>query len=489
MGRVFIPTYTDRKTHKKRKSSNYHVEFEDHQGISRRVVGFPVTTGEQRSNGLKTKLEKLVACRVTKDPLPADVREFVDDLKPKLRDKLIEWNIIDAPSVVRNKPISFHLIGYIHHMKAKGNTTRHIRQTVRRMGEIIKQADMHLLSDITASRVKDYLTSRRIGQNPIKPKTANYYLTAINGFCNWLVKPAGRLSHNPLNGVESLTEVDEETRWPLTVDEMRTLLEKTSNGPTRYNLDGVERSLIYRFAVETGYRVGELRSLIRESFDLDTDKPIVRLLAGSSKGKRRSKLPLRPDTAALLREHLATKAPAAKAFRIPSRTADMIRDDMIDAGIPISDALGRVRDFHALRHTTGTWLVNAGVHPKETQTILRHSTITLTMDLYAHTNHDRASEAIGQMPDLSDEAIAATGTEDACAMLAPERELLATNMDKSGQTRDGESNREIPRNTGKQGENQVAPVGFEPTRPIRTTDFKSAASANSATGPVTILGL
>lgn len=139
-------------------------------------------------------------------------------------------------------------------------------------------------------------------------------------------------------------------------------------------MSGYERALLYRIAVETGYRAGELRSLKRASFDLEDDSPKVRLLAGSTKGKRRSSVPLRPETADLLRNHLAQKAPAAPAFNIPAstHTAAMIRADLIEARIPVTDAMGRKRDFHALRHTCGTWLANAGVHPKVIQTIMRH---------------------------------------------------------------------------------------------------------------------
>lgn len=43
---------------------------------------------------------------------------------------------------------------------------------------------------------------------------------------------------------------------------------------------------------------------------------------------------------------------------------------------------GRVFDFHALRHQFMSNLVRGGEHPKEVQSLARHSTITLTMDLY-----------------------------------------------------------------------------------------------------------
>jgi integrase len=41
---------------------------------------------------------------------------------------------------------------------------------------------------------------------------------------------------------------------------------------------------------------------------------------------------------------------------------------------------GELLDFHALRHTCGAWLARTGAHPKVVQQVMRHSTITLTMD-------------------------------------------------------------------------------------------------------------
>ena len=65
------------------------------------------------------------------------------------------------------------------------------------------------------------------------------------------------------------------------------------------------------------------------------------------------------------------------------------------------DDVGRVFDFHCLRHEAGTLLADAGVNPKVAQSILRHSDINLTMSLYTHTLRGAESEAIGKLPDLS----------------------------------------------------------------------------------------
>ncbi len=434
MARTFIPSYTKRSG-KRGRSKNYHVEFEDHLGTRRRVVGFPVAAGKARSDALGVKLQRLASCRAVSEPLPADLRDWIDNMAPDLRDKLAAWGVIDKPRHERYKPISFHLIGYMHAMKAKGGNRRHVRMTIRKLLAVMKHCGVRQLADITDQGVESYLTARRLDKNSISPKTSNAYLKAVQAFCKWLVP--SRLSHSPVAGVKSMPVAEEEHRWPLTIGEMRTLLDATSAAPARFGMSGSERALLYRVAVETGYRAGELRSLIRESFDLDSDTPTVRLLAGSSKGKRRSSIPLRPETAVMLRGHLAAKSPAASAFGVPpsTHTAEMIRADLLEAGVPISDALGRKRDFHALRHTTGTWLANANIHPRLMQSILRHANITTTMSIYAHADQAQTNEAIGRLPSLSEvqsAPLAATGTGGACARLAPEHGQPATNLDKPG---------------------------------------------------------
>ena len=45
---------------------------------------------------------------------------------------------------------------------------------------------------------------------------------------------------------------------------------------------------------------------------------------------------------------------------------------------------GEIIEFHTLLHTSGAWLSLAEVYPKVVQTVMRHSTITLTMDTYGH---------------------------------------------------------------------------------------------------------
>jgi hypothetical protein len=79
----------------------------------------------------------------------------------------------------------------------------------------------------------------------------------------------------------------------------------------------------------------------------------------------------------------------------------MIKADEADAGIPYVDDEGRYADFHALRHTTASWLAANNVHPKIAQSIMRHSDINLTMSRYTHVFTDQEAEAVARFPDLS----------------------------------------------------------------------------------------
>jgi hypothetical protein len=73
---------------------------------------------------------------------------------------------------------------------------------------------------------------------------------------------------------------------------------------------------------------------------------------------------------------------------------------------------GETLDFHCLRHTCGSWLALQGVHPNVIKTVMRHCTITLTMDTYGHLLPDQHAEAVGGMAKMLGDAapLAATGT-------------------------------------------------------------------------------
>jgi integrase len=73
-------------------------------------------------------------------------------------------------------------------------------------------------------------------------------------------------------------------------DALRWLPETTATGPDRNGMSGIDRAMLYRLAVETGLRAGELRSLTRASFVL-AGEPCVTIAAAYTKNRRQDTVP------------------------------------------------------------------------------------------------------------------------------------------------------------------------------------------------------
>jgi len=261
------------------------------------------------------------------------------------------------------------------------------------------------LSAITPDSLIGFLAELK--RQGASPKTQNEYWNAARGFCNWCVRTR-RLAGNPLS-IVAKTEHTEQTfrRRALTVEKADRLLKAA--GPRR---------LVYLAALRTGLRRNELRTLQWGDLHMDPQerKPRITLRASVTKARRADTIPLRKD---ILRELRAVKpadaGPTDKVFRaIPEgRTLDK---DLQAAGIPKVDAAGRIVDFHALRHTLGTWLAKAGTAPREHMELMRHSSMAMTQRFYVDPHLLSLSEAMADLPDLDTDAepnvMVRTGTDD-----------------------------------------------------------------------------
>jgi site-specific recombinase XerC len=122
--------------------------------------------------------------------------------------------------------------------------------------------------------VLSHINGLRQAKNGISAQTFNFYLQAIKQFCRWMVKDR-RATENPLLHLQGLNVRTDRRhdRRALSLEELTLLLETATDGPVRFNLAGPERELLYRLAVETGLRAGELRSLSPASFRLSGSEP------------------------------------------------------------------------------------------------------------------------------------------------------------------------------------------------------------------------
>ena len=473
-------------------SSKWYAVFVDWSEALRRL---PLLEDKKASAELARKINRLNSIRAGGDVMTTDLTRYVETMPPGIRSKLAEWGILSAARVAAGKPLAEHLMDWKRALLAKGNTNRHAELVTSRTRKAFDACGFKMWSDISASKLQSHLADLRADRckpddtitRGISAQTFNFYLQAVKQFCRWMVRD-GRASESALIHLQGLNVKTDRRhdRRALSPDEMRWLLDVTAKAPERYGMTGEARSMLYRLAVETGLRAGELRSLTRGSFNLEGNEPSVTIAAAYAKNRRQDTLPLRMNTAALLKAHSAGKMPHAQAFAVPRRTEviRMFRADMADARcewvaaamtpqergerknstfLADKDESDRWVDFHALRHTFITGLVTGGVNPKVAQTLARHSVITLTMDRYTHLYAGNLASALDVLPDLSAptrQAAAATGTDGKSAQnrLSPDLSLGGEIQRSSVQS--GEVKSDAVRSRGAPGKAERNP-GFE----------------------------
>ena len=476
--RVFKTTYRDRKG-KTREASKWYCEWTDHLNTVRRLPGF---TSKAATEELGRNLERLTGyAKATGGQTDPKLADWLRGLSAGHKTSLVRIGLLAPERAALAKPLSGHVDDFEAMLKSRASSAVHVQVVTGRVRAIVDGCGFTHVGDVSGSKVIGFIESLRadkldgkggIVKRGIGAQTSTFYIGALKQFFRWMVKDR-RAAENPVAHLErwNVRTDRRHDRRPLSPQDVRKLLRAAEGGGVVFGVPGPARAMFYRLAVETGLRSGELRSLTRASLHLG-DAPTVTVKAAYAKNRREDTLPLRPETAAVLNTFLGTLAPAAPLFKLPhpSTMIDMLRADLKTAGIPY-ELDGKYADLHALRHTCGSWLAAAGVHPKVIQRVLRHSTITLTMDKYTHAFKGDEAAAIAKLPDLTaqPEAAQATGTggptvlADCLALLGgPE----ASGVGARGRLGGGRVQPGILKNAGKVArfadETRIHPRGFEP---------------------------
>jgi len=290
----------------------------------------------------------------------------------------------DGYAEAERRPLAEHLADWRAGLIAQGRTEKHVGMLLSRATAILDAAHANYPDDLSASRIQEAIGELHSAGRSLQ--TCHHYLRACKQFTRWLHRDGrireDRLAH--LGGYNASTDRRLERR-ALTPEEVGLLLDTTEHAPKWRGMSGPDRAMLYRVAVGTGFRANELRSLTPRSFSLDGDTPSVTVQAVDSKHRRRDAQPIRPDLAAVLRPWLASKPSDAPMFGVPEKTAEMIRLDLRRARarwikattdraerqtrrqsdfLAVVDHDGQRVDFHALRVTFITWLVQGGAQVK-----------------------------------------------------------------------------------------------------------------------------
>jgi excisionase family DNA binding protein len=188
----------------------------------------------------------------------------------------------------KERPLAEHLADFAAHLRAKGDTERHVGQVAACCEALFEGAGFARPADLELSRATAWLTSLRAGKPVAElpaekqewtpgeaakllgvvrrvvsaavarhglptngkdgkarrlpratvqalldraargaaPETVNHYVAAVRSFCRWMVKPARRLPFNPLDGLAMLNVRTDRRhdRRELAAEEIRRLL-------------------------------------------------------------------------------------------------------------------------------------------------------------------------------------------------------------------------------------------------------------------------
>ncbi|MDR2391774.1 MAG: hypothetical protein LBE84_08870 [Planctomycetota bacterium] len=246
-------------------AGKYTIEFKDAAGIVRRIGGF---RDKKASEELERGILRLVALRAAGSPPDAEGARFLESVPAAVRDALAAWSVIDRERAATGKSLAAHIADWRATLESRNRTPQHVRESIAKVKTLTAACRWRMVSDVCAVDFDAWRNRKR--QEGMSLKTMNHYLTAMNGFLNWLTAE-GRARGNPLTHLHKPNpESDRRVRRKAFAHaEFSRLLTATLEGESHHGLTGEGRSLLYRLAVESGFRFSELRSLVKASFDFD----------------------------------------------------------------------------------------------------------------------------------------------------------------------------------------------------------------------------
>lgn len=334
-----------------------------------------------------------------------------------------ERGLVDPHKPHLDKPITDHLVKYLEAVSGSSRYPAYPRTIDRELRKLFRTAGVSLLRDLTADRVQTYMAGMTAG-----PATKNKVRTYAYSFGKWL-EDNDRIPRNPVANVKTVkakvTDVKvRRHRRALRPKELRVLLNAVASYPLahatkpkggRPRKDGTparhkdkpasltpetvrtltelgrERRLIYRTAILTGLRRGELSRVRVHMLKLNRKVPHIDAPGHILKNGRPALIPVPVALATDLRGWIkdAGRTPEDTLFTMPDeRSWSRIHErHMRHAGIPYRTPDGHA-DYHGLRKATNTFLrkrlkvKTARENLRLRQRFLRHAAADLATSTY-----------------------------------------------------------------------------------------------------------
>lgn len=266
------------------------------------------------------------------------------------------------------------------------------------------------IAGLTTSRVQSWVETLK--RKDLAASTIRNAHIILRGACADLVR-MDELPRNPANDVR-LPARKRKPKSTWTEEQVaRAIREASTMHP--------QMAVLYRLAITTGMRPGEIRALMWKDIDFE---------AGTITCERS----ITRDARFRQKVGTTTKTTRARTIAVPVSTIEALRShrtrqlerrlacgEWIDTGLVFDRGNGQmiaqettktyhvqickaaglpVIRMHDLRHTAATLLLKRGVHPKVVSEILGHASISTTLDIYSHvdvTMQRSATDILGEI--------------------------------------------------------------------------------------------
>ena len=397
--RVYKATYKDRDG-KQRKTAKWYIDLSDHNQLRHKIPAF---ADKRLSEAFGRNIESLVNCRLSGLEPDVKLNQWIETLPDSLLKKFVSWGLLDGQRTEITKPLKEHIREYVKTLEAKGYSKGYIRHTKNRLKKITSDCRLYYFRDITKSAIEIYI-GKLIKNNDVSPTTAGHYLDSLKTFLNW-AQLDQRIINNPIATVAKPAR-ESKRKGVLTPEQFIRLVKNTFEKNILIGrITGQERAVLYLLAGTTGLRKTELLSLVWNDINTSDSEPFVRVRACIAKNGKETLQPLTTMSARLLTSLKDCTRPkdsdrVFSAFNKTINTADLIRNDLEAADIPLRDRDGNEIVFHSLRNSFISFLANSQTPAKVIQKMARHSDPKLTFNTYARVLPEAEQKAISFLPNF-----------------------------------------------------------------------------------------
>ena len=244
------------------------------------------------------------------------------------------------------------------------------------MQQRIKEGAYDLkLKSLFSMRVLD-ITNKEISEafmisgNKLSPVTYHNRKTVLSTFFNYLVDILEIIPHNPIRKAIPRRKIPKKKRDFWTSEQIDRIIAKAPQPRIR---------LLWSFMAFAGLRVSEAKAMRPEAI-------YDGYIHIKGKGDKEAAIPICPR---LQRE--IDRYDRAWKFTFSEEPLRKAAAKAIPEGFP-----GKAH-AHRFRHSFGSNLIRAGVNVKIVQTLMRHESITLTLDTYGHILDTDCEKAISKV--------------------------------------------------------------------------------------------